>query len=86
MNTVDSANAAHAETSTEEGHQSVISKYAANPAAILALIQQRDELLAALKHIREYWNGDQNDEAMADACFAAISISEEAVAKAEAQS
>lgn len=59
---------------------------AANPAAILAMIQQRDELLAALKHIREYWNGDQNDEAMADACFSAINISEEAIAKAEAQS
>lgn len=59
---------------------------AANPAAILALIQQRDELLAELKHIREYWNGDQNDEAMADACFAAINISEAAIAKCEAQS
>lgn len=59
---------------------------AANPAAILTLIQQRDELLAALKHIREYWNGDQNDMAMADACFSAINIAEEAITKAEAQS
>ena len=46
------------------------------------VIKQRDELLEALKDIAGYWNRDQNETAMADACWHAIQVADEAILKA----
>ena len=65
----------------------------ANPAAILALIQQRDELLETLKRIAHA--AECRDNTMGDACrliavkaelASAAAHSRAAIAKAEAQS
>ena len=42
----------------------------------------RDDLLEALQNIAEYWNQDQNEAAMADACWHAIHTARAAIAKA----
>ena len=42
----------------------------------------RDDLLEALQNIAEYWNQDQNEAAMADACWHAIHTANAAIAKA----
>jgi hypothetical protein len=47
------------------------------------LLAQRDELLAALGNIREYWNRDRNDDAMHDALWHIIEVADTAIAKAE---
>lgn len=47
-----------------------------------AAIAERDELLEALQNIAEYWNQDQNEAAMADACWHAIHTARAAIAKA----
>lgn len=44
---------------------------------------ERDELLAALEHIREYWNRDRNEQAMSDALWRIIDTADEAIAKAK---
>ena len=43
---------------------------------------ERKELLEALQNIAEYWNQDQNEAAMADACWHAIHTARAAIAKA----
>ena len=40
------------------------------------------DLLEALQNIAEYWNQDQNEAAMADACWHAIHTARTAIAKA----
>ena len=40
------------------------------------------DLLEALKDIAGYWNRDQNETAMADACWHAIQVADKAIAKA----
>ena len=40
------------------------------------------DLLEALQNIAEYWNQDQNEAAMADACWHAIHTARVAIAKA----
>ena len=62
---------------------------AANPAAISELLdrleaaeRERAELLEALKSIEDYWNQDQNETAMADACWHAINTARAAIARA----
>ena len=40
------------------------------------------DLLEALQNIAEYWNQDQNEAAMADACWHAIHTARAAIAKA----
>lgn len=47
-----------------------------------AAIAERAELLEALKSIEEYWNQDQNETAMADACWHAINTARAAIAHA----
>ena len=44
--------------------------------------KDRDDLLEALQNIAEYWNQDQNEAAMADACWHAIHTARTAIAKA----
>ena len=44
--------------------------------------KDRDDLLEALQNIAEYWNQDQNEAAMADACWHAIHTARAAIAKA----
>ena len=46
------------------------------------LIAAAPDLLAALQNIAEYWNQDQNEAAMADACWHAIHTARAAIAKA----
>ena len=46
------------------------------------LIAAAPDLLEALQNIAEYWNQDQNEEAMADACWHAIHTARAAIAKA----
>ena len=46
------------------------------------LIAAAPDLLEALQNISEYWNQDQNEAAMADACWHAIHTASAAVAKA----
>lgn len=57
MNIAVKGNAEHVGTSTEGEHQmstfDILPDLYANPTAILELIRQRDELLAALKYARE---------------------------------
>ncbi len=45
-------------------------------------LQLARELRCALVSIEEYWNRDQNEAAMADACWHAINTSQEAIEKA----
>ena len=45
-------------------------------------LQLARELRDALVSIEEYWNRDQNETAMADACWHAINTSQEAIEKA----
>lgn len=47
-----------------------------------ASLRQRDDLLEALKSIEDYWNQDQNETAMADACWHAINTARAAIARA----
>jgi uncharacterized Zn finger protein (UPF0148 family) len=47
-------------------------------------LEAADELMGALKHIAEYWNQDENEKAMADACWQAIETANDAIAKWEA--
>lgn len=47
-----------------------------------AAIAERAELLEALKSIEDYWNQDQNETAMADACWHAINTARAAIARA----
>ena len=47
-----------------------------------AAIAERDELLEALQNIAEYWNQDQNEAAMADACWHVIHTARAAIARA----
>ena len=42
----------------------------------------KTDLLEALQNIAEYWNQDQNEAAMADACWHAIHTARAAIAKA----
>jgi cell division septum initiation protein DivIVA len=42
--------------------------------------EERDRLREALKSIAEYWNQDQNESAMADACWHAINTARVALA------
>lgn len=44
--------------------------------------KERDELLEALKSIEEYWNQDQNETAMMDACWHAINTARAAITRA----
>ena len=44
--------------------------------------QPAPDLLEALQNIAEYWNQDQNEAAMADACWHAIHTARAAIAKA----
>ena len=46
------------------------------------LIAAAPDLLEALRRIEEYWNQDQNETAMADACWHAINTARAAIAKA----
>lgn len=46
------------------------------------LIAAAPELLEALQSIAEYWNRDQNETAMADACWHAIKTAMAAITKA----
>ena len=46
------------------------------------LIAATPDLLEALQNIAEYWNQDQNETAMADACWHAIHTAHAAIAKA----
>ena len=46
------------------------------------LIVAAPDLLEALQNIAEYWNQDQNEAAMADACWHAIHTASAAIAKA----
>ena len=46
------------------------------------LIAAAPDLLEALQNIAEYWNQDQNEAAMADACWHAIHTARAAIAKA----
>ena len=46
------------------------------------LIAAAPDLLDALQNIAEYWNQDQNEAAMADACWHAIHTARAAIAKA----
>ena len=46
------------------------------------LEKERAELLEALKSIEDYWNQDQNETAMADACWHAINTARAAIARA----
>ena len=46
------------------------------------LIAAAPDLLEALQNIAEYWNQDQNEAAMADACWHAIHTASAAIAKA----
>ena len=46
------------------------------------LIAAAPDLLEALQDIAEYWNQDQNEAAMADACWHAIHTARAAIAKA----
>jgi len=50
------------------------------------LEKERAELLEALKSIEDYWNQDQNETAMADACWHAINTARAAIAKATGES
>lgn len=51
-------------------------------AANARLIAAAPDLLEALQRIEEYWNQDQNETAMADACWHAINTARAAIAKA----
>ena len=46
------------------------------------LIAAAPDLLEALQNIAEYWSQDQNEAAMADACWHAIHTARTAIAKA----
>ena len=46
------------------------------------LIAAAPDLLESLQNIAEYWNQDQNEAAMADACWHAIHTARAAIAKA----
>jgi hypothetical protein len=48
-------------------------------------LQLARELRDTLVGIEEYWNRDQNETAMADACWYAINTAQEAIAKANQQ-
>jgi hypothetical protein len=41
------------------------------------------EFRDALVSIEEYWNRDQNETAMADACWHAVNVAQDALAKAK---
>ncbi len=45
--------------------------------------RERDKLVSALWSIREYWNRNQNESAMVDACWHAIYTAEQALAAVE---
>ena len=51
-------------------------------AANANLLAAAPDLLEALQNIAEYWNQDQNEAAMADACWHAIHTARAAIAKA----
>ena len=51
-------------------------------AANANLLAAAPDLLEALQNIVEYWNQDQNEAAMADACWHAIHTARAAIAKA----
>jgi len=57
-------------------------KCAANPATILKLCEIIRAQQEALESIREYWNQDQNEDAMADALWHNINVADAALAKA----
>lgn len=50
-----------------------------------AMVKETNELIFALQHISEYWNGDQNEQAMSDALWHIIETAEAAVAKAKGE-
>ena len=50
--------------------------------ANLRLAAAAPDLLDALQRIEEYWNQDQNETAMADACWHAINTARAAIARA----
>jgi hypothetical protein len=49
------------------------------------LLKQRDDLLEAIYHIRQYWNRDRNDEAMHDALWEIINTTDELLDSIEKQ-
>ena len=49
------------------------------------LLEQRDDLLEAIYHIRQYWNRDRNDEAMHDALWEIINTTDELLDSIEKQ-
>ena len=51
-------------------------------AANANLLAAAPDLLESLQNIAEYWNQDQNEAAMADACWHAIHTARAAIAKA----
>ena len=53
-----------------------------NSEADARLIAAAPDLIEALKSIEEYWNQDQNETAMADACWHAINTARAAIARA----
>lgn len=50
------------------------------------LIAAAPEMLEALEHIREYWNGNENERAMADALGHILETASAAIAKATGES
>jgi len=53
------------------------------PREVYELREQRDRLAEALRSIRGYWNRNQNESAMVDACWHAIYTAEQALAAVE---
>ena len=47
--------------------------------------KERDDLLEVLKNIEEYWNQDQNETAMADACWHAINTARAAIIRVQGE-
>ena len=69
---------AHARFISEAG--TVANQCGLMPSELLA---QRDELLDTLKHIEEYWNRNNNERAMEDACWHIIETAQDAIYKVE---
>ena len=60
----------------EAGNQAAAAVIAADRAGLVAEIERLREALAS---IEEYWNRDQNETAMADACWNAVNTADAAL-------
>ena len=49
------------------------------------IIKETNALIYALQHIAEYWNRDQNEQAMNDALWHIIETAEKAIARAKGE-